>query len=268
MSDSDPQTAMSHGAGAVWTAVRRGAVSVGRSVAGAYRSVDPDVRRHAFQLPLVGLSLLVPRPRHIEPLPADGFRPLVFVHGLGGHPGNFFALKTYFAARGRTRGYVVDFGNASSFEVMAGHLRDVLDEVVARNALDPGATVDIVAHSMGGLIARFVLEDPEYRVRIANLVTLGTPHVGSHLARLASTELTLALRPGSEILRMLERQEFWGTADAPLLTAFWSRADTVVLPAESAQFERGRTVEVAGVTHYGYLIQPSVWREVFAALLT
>lgn len=251
----------------VWDNVRRGAVSVGRSVAGAYRSIDPDLRRHAFQLPVLGLTLLVPRPRVIEALPDDGYRPLVFVHGLGGHPGNFFAMKTYFASRGRTRSYAVDFGNASSFEVMAAHLRDVLDEVVAVNELSDDARIDVVAHSMGGLLTRWVLEDETYRNRIANVVTLGTPHIGSHLARLAATALTLELRPGSETLKRLEAQTFWGREESPLLTAFWSPSDTVVLPAESAQFPSGRSIEVQGITHYGYLITPAVWREVWSALL-
>lgn len=254
-------------AAAVWGMVRRGAISVGRSVAGTYRSVDPDLRRHVFQLPLAALSLLVPRPRVVEALPPDGFRPVVFVHGLGGHPGNFFGLKTYFGGRGRSRTYTVDFGNASSFELMADHLRAVLDAVVEQNALGDAERIDVVAHSMGGLIARLVLDESVYRDRVANLVTLGTPHDGSHLARLASTQITRELRPGSETLSRLEAQQFWGHREAPLLTAFWSRSDTVVLPAASARFSRGRTVEIEGVTHYGYLISPSVWREIWRALV-
>lgn len=262
MEDEEPSTAA-----AIWSAVRRGASSIGRSFAGAYRAVDPDVRRHAYQLPLAGLSLLVPRPRVIEALPDDGYRPVVFVHGLGGHPGNFVGLKTYFAGRGRTRTYVVDFGNASSFEAMEVHLRDKIDDVVEANDLADDETIDVVAHSMGGLVTRLVLDDPAYRSRVANLVTLGTPHDGSHLARLAATRVTTELRPGSETLTRLHAQDFWGREDAPLLTALWSRSDTVVLPAESARFERGRTIEAQQTTHYGYLIRPSNWRIVWGALL-
>src|SRR5690606_14351754 len=33
---------------------------VGRSVAAAYNAVDPDVRRHIYQLPLAGVTALVP----------------------------------------------------------------------------------------------------------------------------------------------------------------------------------------------------------------
>lgn len=251
----------------VWNAVRRGAGAVGRSVVDTVRIVDPDLRRHAYQLPLLGLTLLVPRPKLIDSLPDDGYRPIVFVHGLGGHPGNFFAVKSYFASRGRTRTYVVDFGNAESFDVMVAHLRDVIDQIVERNELHDEDRIDVVAHSMGGLITRLVVDAPEYRRRVANVVTLGTPHAGSHLARLGATRLILELRPGSETMSKLDAQDFWGQEESPLLTALWSPADTVVLPAESAKFEGGRTLEIEGVTHYGYLLMPSVWREIWSALL-
>lgn len=264
----DDQDQIEGAAARVWGVVRRSAVSIGRSVAGAYRFVDPDVWRHAYQLPLAGLSLLVPRPGTVQALPPDGFRPVIFVHGLGGHPGNFVGLKTYFAGRGRTRTYVVDFGNASSLTVMADHLRNALEDVYACNDLEDDERVDLVAHSMGGLVARLVLDDEVWRNRVANLVTLGTPHLGSHLARFAASESTVELRPGSDTLSLLETQEFWGREESPLLTAFWSRADTIVLPAESARFSDGRTVEVQGVTHYAYLMYPSVFTEVWKALLT
>lgn len=247
--------------------VGKGAASAGRGISAAFGAIDPDLRRHAYQAPLAGLSLLVPRPKPVEALPDDGYRPLVLVHGLGGHPGNFFGLKTSFARRGRKRAYVVDFGTARSFDLMAQHLRSEIADIVEVNGLGPDAKVDVIGHSMGGLIARLAAEDEATRARIAQIVTLGTPHQGSHLARLASTELVLGLRPGSEIMQRLDAQDFWGTADAPLVTAIWSPNDTVVIPAEHAQFEHGRNVELAEATHYSYLLRPTAWKLVWDVLL-
>lgn len=42
-----------------------------------------------------------------------------------------------------------------------------------------GTKFDIVAHSMGGLIARIAIQTLGQRARVANLITLGTPHLGS-----------------------------------------------------------------------------------------
>lgn len=47
-----------------------------------------------------------------------------------------------------------------------------------------GATIDIVAHSMGGLVSRSAIENYNMSIYIRNLITLGTPHKGSKKADL------------------------------------------------------------------------------------
>lgn len=52
--------------------------------------------------------------------------------------------------------------------------------------------VHLVAHSLGGLVVRQMLHDvPEQAARIGRIVTLGTPHNGSELARRLSSLLLL-----------------------------------------------------------------------------
>ena len=73
-------------------------------------------------------------------------------------------------------------------EIAYGHNLDrtldkCVDEALAKN---PGATqVDILAHSMGGLVARVYLIDPDRAAKIAHLVTLGTPLFGAPKMALA-----------------------------------------------------------------------------------
>jgi triacylglycerol esterase/lipase EstA (alpha/beta hydrolase family) len=66
----------------------------------------------------------------------------------------------------------------------ARRLRDLLEQVHRDH---PGMPVDLIAHSQGGLIARAALayeyaRDDTRLPRVANLVTLGTPHQGADLA--------------------------------------------------------------------------------------
>jgi hypothetical protein len=62
----------------------------------------------------------------------------------------------------------------------ANHLRDLLHDVARAH---PGVPVDVIAHSQGGVVARLALAGVDTRrPRIANLVTLATPHHGSRLA--------------------------------------------------------------------------------------
>jgi pimeloyl-ACP methyl ester carboxylesterase len=240
---------------------------LGRQAVAAYQAVDPDLRLHLAQLPLVGLTLLArPKPEP-EPLPDDGCRPVVFVHGLGGAAGNFTPMRLYFRLRGRSRSYAAVFGAAGSMHELAVRLSAFLEAVAAANGLGPDAQLDLVAHSMGGLIARLALEDERTRARVATLVTMATPHGGSHLARYGNTTSSLDLRPGSEILERLARQLPWrGPPQQPRLVALWSPADVILLPANSAAVDGAENIELAGFTHYGYLLHPSGWRCVLEAL--
>ena len=47
------------------------------------------------------------------------------------------------------------------------------------NSLPSGVNVDIVGHSMGGLVSRSALENYNASAHVKNLITLGTPHKGS-----------------------------------------------------------------------------------------
>src|SRR5512143_258356 len=113
------------GAAAVW---------VGENTAAAYRAVDPDLRRHVAQLPLVGLTMLAPAPQ-VEPLPDDGHRPVVFVPGLGGGPGNFLPMRLYFRLMGRRRTYVLPCDNSQEVEANARGLGELIEAVAAANGL-------------------------------------------------------------------------------------------------------------------------------------
>ena len=60
----------------------------------------------------------------------------------------------------------------------------------------PGARVNVIAHSMGGLDARFAISRLGLGDRVASLVTIGSPHLGTPLADLPLSKAT------SKILRM------------------------------------------------------------------
>ncbi|MEP6622356.1 MAG: hypothetical protein ABJE47_23740, partial [bacterium] len=85
--------------------------------------------------------------------------------------------------------YVLGYDWRKDNSMSASLLADQLDEVVRIH----GAAVNIgvVAHSMGGLVARYYLESGEYAerpafARVCQLITLGTPHRGAALALAAA----------------------------------------------------------------------------------
>jgi pimeloyl-ACP methyl ester carboxylesterase len=243
------------------------AQAAGRVVAAQWRAIDPDVRQHIIELPLLGLTLLGARSVPVEALPDDGHRPVVFVHGLGGARGNFLPMRSFFRVMGRGRTYAVGFASGESVEVLAARLGEYLREVIAANGLGEGRVLDVVAHSMGGVVTRLALEDPTLAARVANVVTLGTPHGGTWAARYAGTDPAVQLRPDSPVADQLRAQ--WARrADAPLprMVCIWSRADVLMLPAETASLEGAESVEFEGFTHGAFLLRPRAWQKVFSEL--
>lgn len=165
------------------TATGRGLAVAGRfaarGAATAWRAIDPDIPRHLVQLPLLSYTLVAKRDVPVEAQAPDGHRPLVYVHGLGGNRGNFMPMGVWLRAGGRRRAWSVDFRGLSDIDAMAERLAVFLRRVLE---VSPDADkVDLVAHSLGGVVARHVILD--YGIPVGSLVTLGSPHGGTWAAR-------------------------------------------------------------------------------------
>jgi pimeloyl-ACP methyl ester carboxylesterase len=86
----------------------------------------------------------------------------------------------YAEVLGRYRVFLFQYGTHEDYQksgaALAGRIRDVLDE-----ARPPDRDLTIVAHSLGGLVARYAIQEPDIGPRLRDLVTLGTPHRGTPL---------------------------------------------------------------------------------------
>jgi pimeloyl-ACP methyl ester carboxylesterase len=85
--------------------------------------------------------------------------------------------------QGRLVVFAYDWRKAN--EVSAAALADVLDKLIERQGVN--ARITLLAHSMGGLIARYLLESGRFNDRrflknVARCIFLGTPHKGAPLA--------------------------------------------------------------------------------------
>lgn len=111
-----------------------------------------------------------------------------------------------------------------------------------------GRSVDIVAHSMGGLIARAAITGtarklanwPPY-IYVEDVVTIGTPHNGTGIARLCGYTQCTDMRPGSTFLNWLaDNAQASGGTDWTMI----GTEDDDVVPVASA------TTESGGAGHY------------------
>ena len=95
--------------------------------------------------------------------------------------------------------------------------------------------VNIIAHSMGGLDARYAIAKLGLADRVASLVTIGTPHLGTPLANLGA-RLSDLLRLKSLLGRVVDIDAFYNlTSDAH---AGASTARSPTSPASSTPASR------------------------------
>ena len=137
----------------------------------------------------------------------------------------------------------------------------------ALDSLSPdGEPVVIVAHSMGGLVAR-ALSRNVGTARVAHVVTLGSPHHGTWTARFARAASAREMRIDSTWLRALEREEDEGRGlPRVALTSVWSHHDDVVFPQSTACLDGATNIAIAGCGHVALLYDRRVRTIVFDRL--
>jgi triacylglycerol lipase len=215
--------------------------------------LHPDVYRHLFHLPLMSYVLFVPRKARVRAARHDGFPPVILVHGLGGSRGDLLPIECYLKFFGRRRIYRINLNTKQSLGAMSRSLSRFVERVLKANGAEKA---DIVAHSLGGIVARLAINDPQFAPRVRTLVTMGTPHQGTVPARFMDTRLTRALHPNSPVMRKLKKSE-WPKGVRGV--AFWSKNDLIVLPPESAVVDGASPVDMSPFTHFSYLIDPRSW---------
>ncbi|HVW68526.1 MAG TPA: alpha/beta hydrolase, partial [Steroidobacteraceae bacterium] len=113
-----------------------------------------------------------------------------------------------------------------------------------------GAPIAVIAHSMGGLVARAALRLVD-SAGISQLITLASPHHGTRLARLLHVLPFSQMRPQSawlEELNAVQEPHF----PVPL-TCIYSNSDNIVRPTESAALKGARLIELRGLGHLSLL---------------
>ena len=173
----------------------------------------------------------------------DGPGPVLLVHGYVNNAGALFILWRAIKASGRGT-YTV---NLEPVYADIDAYADLLEDTLARvQAAEDGRPVALVCHSMGGLAVRAYLR--KYGAnRVARVITLGTPHSGTALARAALGENGRQMLSGSAWLAALAAHEH-GAWACPF-TSVYSRDDNIVAPQLSAHLEGARNIALDGIGH-------------------
>jgi triacylglycerol esterase/lipase EstA (alpha/beta hydrolase family) len=153
------------------------------------------------------------------------------------------------------------------FSSIDGHT-ETLDRALDR-LLDGGTErVVVVAHSMGGLVARACLQAAD-AARVAHVFTLGTPHHGTHAARYGIATSVAQMRRDSAWLQLLALREGRGHGlPRDAYTTVFSYHDDIVFPQSSAGLDGAACIAIGGCGHVSLLYDRRVRKIVFDGLET
>ena len=202
-------------------------------------------------------------PDRVEGAALHGRRGVVFIHGFLCNRG----LWRPWLQDARLQGHAFAAVNLEPVFGSIDHYADIVDEAVRRVTAATGAPPVLVCHSMGGLAARAWLRRfDDARRRVHHVVTIGTPHGGTWLARFAHHENTRQMRHGGLWLQGLsEHERQW---PAVPMTCWYSNCDNIVFPACTATVTGADNRFLPGVAHVDLAFREEVMSEVFRLLAT
>ncbi|MYR42831.1 alpha/beta fold hydrolase [Streptomyces sp. SID5910] len=201
-------------------------------------------------------------------LPAPASPPVVLLHGFIDNRSVFLLLRRSLAQHGRQQVESLNYSPLTcdircAAELLGRHI----EEICERTGSD---RVDVVGHSLGGLIARYYVQRLGGDLRVRTLVTLGTPHAGTRVVPLANAHpIVRQMRPGSAVLEELARP---APGCRTQFVSFWSDLDRVMDPLETACLDHPdltvQNVRVSGIGHLALPVHPAVATGIRQALDT
>ncbi|MFJ7076036.1 lipase family alpha/beta hydrolase [Streptomyces sp. NPDC098781] len=191
-------------------------------------------------------------------LPTGSPPPVVLLHGFIDNRSVFVLLRRSLAQHGRQHVESLNYSPLTcdirtAAELLGRHIEGICERTGSKQ-------VDIVGHSLGGLIARYYAQRLGGDLRVRTLVTLGTPHSGTRVVPLANAHpIVRQMRPGSPILEELTRP---APGCRTHFVSFWSDLDHLMDPLETACIDHpdlmAQNVRVSGVGHLALPVHPAV----------
>ncbi len=206
------------------------------------------------------------------PPAAHGRRGVVLVHGFICNRALWAPWMRRLRARGTPCVAVTLEPVFGSIDDYAATIEGAVRQLEAATGLAPV----VVAHSMGGLAVRAWMRAQDAAVarevakgagaggmppradhRVHRVLTLGTPHRGTRVARIGLGENARQMQPGSPWLEALG-----ATEDAERRARFtcgWSECDQIVLPVPTAVLPGAAEWRLPGVAHVALAQDERVW---------
>jgi len=169
---------------------------------------------------------------------------VVLVHGFFATAGVFRPMKHHLV--NDTGSKVASFTHAPGASII--RIAKSLARIVDR--MPKGCRVHLIGHSLGGLVARWYVQELGGHARVAQTISLGSPFGGTEIAH------RFPILVGRELMRtspLLARLRVRAHEHEVPHTSIVGEDDQMIVPRESAVFPRGEVVVLPGRGHNSLL---------------
>lgn len=187
----------------------------------------------------------------LAPANAAGPRPVVFVHGYTGSASNWVTAMSVFRAAGYSSDqlFAYEYNSYGDNRQNAAGLASFVNQVKSRTG---ASQVDIVNHSMGGLVSQYYLKVLNGNPNVAHLASIaGANHGTTYAAACTIFETCRQMLPGSSFILQISAGD--ETPGNTKYATWYSPCDGIIIPYTSTRLDGANNHLVACQTHLGYL---------------
>ncbi|UCD85463.1 MAG: alpha/beta fold hydrolase [Deltaproteobacteria bacterium] len=176
------------------------------------------------------ISLIYRFPEIFHPWEKGDRNPVLMIHGYSQNASNYWLMWFRLRRDGWSHLHTITLTPPlASITVLSQKVKAKVDEILDKTG---AKKVDIVAHSMGGLVSRYYIKRLDGDRKVSRLITLASPLAGTYTAYLGLGSCAREMCPGSKFLKDLDfrPEEFPRLSQA----AIYSAIDELVIPHHSA----------------------------------
>ena len=213
----------------------------------------------------LGVGLVALPPAHAADA-ATARTPVVFVHGYMALGADWPTAKSTFGAGGYTSAelHTFSYDYNQSNEKSAAQLAAFVSQVRSKTG---AAKVDLVSHSMGGMVTRWYVKQLGGQAYVSHWASLAGANHGTSSANSCAfySAACKEMKAGSAFLTKLNSGD--ETPGAVKYATWYSASDGIISPYTSTPVTGGATnTLVKGVTHLQFLSDTAVLGQVRAFL--
>jgi pimeloyl-ACP methyl ester carboxylesterase len=223
---------------------------VPHAVRAFYRDAGTRPVRAALTEWGMSAALSVARPAGFFPLPGwknHGPRPVIVLHGYAMNRANFLPLAVRLSRAGLGPILGFEYWTLGRTAAAARQLGWFVDQVCEATG---AAEVDVIGHSMGGVVARYYVQLAGGDGRVRRLITLGSPHGGTDVSSLGIGH------PGRELLvgsKLVTRLAAAPPPERTRITTIWSKGDALVPGGKQKPLPGAETIMFDDLGHVALL---------------